>query len=203
MGLFPATAGTVRIEGQTVTIGSVADAIDRHRIGYVSEDRKQEGLILMHTVLENAGITVWRRLASRLGLVADAAVRKAVEPHIRKLEVRTPSLSQLVGNLSGGNQQKISVAKWLAAGVRVLIVDEPSVGIDIKTKAYLHELLRQLSDAGTAVLLITSDMPEMVTLADRIVVMDRYRIKGEIRNDRDYPRVSEAIMHLIHEAEAA
>ena len=203
MGLFPATAGTVKIDGETVTIGSVADAIHRHRIGYVSEDRKQEGLILMHTVLENAGITVWRRLASRLGLVADGAVRKAVEPHIRKLEVRTPSLSQLVGNLSGGNQQKISVAKWLAAGVRVLIVDEPSVGIDIKTKAYLHELLRQLSDAGTAVLLITSDMPEMVTLADRIVVMDRYRIKGEITNDRDYPRMSEAIMHLIHEAEAA
>ena len=203
MGLFPATAGTIRVDGQPVEIGSVADAIHRHRIGYVSEDRKQEGLILMHTVLENAGITVWKRLAGALGLVADRTVRARVEPHIRKLEVRTPSLSQLVGNLSGGNQQKISVAKWLAANVRILIVDEPSVGIDIKTKAYLHELLRELSDAGTAILLITSDMPEMVTLADRIVVMDRYRIKGEIANDRDYRRMSEAIMHLIHEAEAA
>jgi ribose transport system ATP-binding protein len=203
MGLFPATAGTIRIDGQPVRIGSVAEAIHRHRIGYVSEDRKQEGLILMHTVLENAGITVWRRLAGKLGLVTDRGVRKEVEPHIRKLEVRTPSLSQLVGNLSGGNQQKISVAKWLAAAVRILIVDEPSVGIDIKTKAYLHELLRELSDAGTAIVLITSDMPEMVTLADRIVVMDRYRIKGEIPNDRDYGRMSEAIMHLIHEAEAA
>ena len=88
---------------------------------------------------------------------------------------------RLVGNLSGGNQQKISVAKWLAAGVRILIVDEPSVGIDIKTKAYLHELLRdRLADQGTAILLITSDMPEMITLADRIVVMDDYRIKGEL-----------------------
>ena len=82
--------------------------------------------------------------------------------------MRTPSLAPIVGNLSGGNQQKISVAKWLAAGVRILIVDEPTVGIDIKTKAYIHELLRQLADEGTAILLITSDMPEMITLADRI-----------------------------------
>ena len=78
----------------------------------------------------------------------------------------------MVGNLSGGNQQKISVAKWLAAQVEILIVDEPSVGIDIKTKAYLHELIRELADQGTSILLITSDMPEIITLADRIIVMD-------------------------------
>ena len=88
----------------------------------------------------------------------------AVAPIIASLEVRTPSLAQTVGNLSGGNQQKISLAKWLAAGVRILIVDEPSVGIDIKTKAYIHELLRRLSDEGTAILLITSDMPEMISM---------------------------------------
>ena len=117
---------------------------------------------------------------------------------LRQLEVRTPSLAQTVGNLSGGNQQKISVAKWLAAGVRILIVDEPTVGIDIKTKVYLHELLRALADQGTTILLITSDMPEMITLADRIVVMDGYRIKGGIRNDRVYDQVSEQIMGLIH-----
>ena len=117
--------------------------------------------------------------------------------------MRTPSLDAVVGNLSGGNQQKISVAKWLAAGVRVLIVDEPSVGIDIKTKAYLHELLRQLSDEGTAILLITSDMPEIITLADRIVVMDGFRVKGETRNDRNYARMSEAIMSHIHDERAA
>ena len=137
----------------------------------------------MHTVLENAGITVWRRgrRAGRASLT-DGAIRAIAEPFIRKLEVRTPSLDQLVGNLSGGNQQKISVAKWLAAGVRILIVDEPSVGIDIKTKAYLHELLRDLSEGGTAILLITSDMPEMITLADRIVVMNDYKLEGEIAN---------------------
>jgi ribose transport system ATP-binding protein len=130
-------------------------------------------------------------------------VRAHVSPVIAKLEVRTPSLAQIVGNLSGGNQQKISVAKWLAAGVRILIVDEPSVGIDIKTKAYIHELLRRLADQGTAILLITSDMPEMITVADRIVVMDDYRIKGELENSRRYTEMSEGIMALIHARDAA
>ncbi len=129
-------------------------------------------------------------------------MREAVEPFITKLEVKTPSLSQTVGNLSGGNQQKISVAKWLAAGVRILIVDEPSVGIDIKTKAYLHDLLRELADAGTAVIVITSDMPEMIALADRILVMDAYRLRGEVPNDGDYSRMSEAIMGLIHRTDS-
>ena len=105
--------------------------------------------------------------------------------------------------MSGGNQQKVSVAKWIAAGVKLLIVDEPSVGIDIKTKAYLHDLIHELAAGGTAVILITSDMPEMIDVADRIVVMDGYRIKGEVENDRNYDRVSQAIMAHIHARKAA
>ena len=104
----------------------------------------------------------------------------------------------MVGNLSGGNQQKISVAKWLAAQVEILIVDEPSVGIDIKTKAYLHELIRELADQGTSILLITSDMPEIITLADRIIVMDGFVIKGDQPNNRNYEEMSTGIMNLIH-----
>jgi ribose transport system ATP-binding protein len=203
LGLHPLTSGELLVAGKPERVADVADAIHRLGIGYISEDRKQEGLIIAHTVLENAGITVWRKLALRLGLLADSTIRAHVSPVIQKLEVRTPSLSQTVGNLSGGNQQKISVAKWLAAGVRLLIVDEPSVGIDIKTKAYIHELLRHLADEGTAILLITSDMPEMITLADRIVVMDGYRIKGGFANARDYDAMSTAIMTLIHGREAA
>lgn len=201
IGQSAVTAGSVTVAGQTARITSVAEAIHRHRIGYVSEDRKGSGLVLAHSVLDNAGIPVWRQLAGRFGFLTDARVRRAVEPFLRKLEVKTPSLSQTVGNLSGGNQQKISVAKWLAAGVNVLIVDEPSVGIDIKTKAYLHDLLRDLAASGTAVIVITSDMPEMIALADRVVVMDGYRIQGEIQNDGVYEHMSEAIMNLIHRAE--
>ncbi len=203
IGLFPVTAGTMRIAGQAVRIGDVAEAVHRHRIGYVSEDRKGEGLVLIHSVLENAGIPLWRRLSRAAGFLVDHRIQTETEPFIRKLEVRTPSLHQIVGNLSGGNQQKISVAKWLAAGVQLLIIDEPSVGIDIKTKAYLHGLIRDLSDSGTAILLITSDMPEMITLADRIVVMNAYRIRGEIVNSRDYEAMSESIMGLIHRVDAA
>ena len=197
------TAGTVRVNGEAAKITSVAEAVERYRIGYISEDRKEEGLILIHSVLENVGMPIWRRLSGFASLLTRGTVRSHTEPFIRKLEVRTPSLEQHVGNLSGGNQQKVSVAKWLAAEVEVLIVDEPTVGIDIKTKAYLHELLRELSDRGTAVLLITSDMPEMIALADRIVVMSGFRTKGEIANTRDYDDVSHGIMELIQQEDEA
>jgi len=203
LGLYRQTSGTVCIAGAPVHIASVAEALHRHGIGYVSEDRKGEGLILMHSVLDNAGVTVWRRLAGRLGFLASGAIARRIGPVVDKLEVKTPSLRQTIGNLSGGNQQKVSVAKWIAAGVRLLIIDEPSVGIDIKTKAYLHDLIHELAAGGTAVLLITSDMPEMIDVADRILVMDGYRIKGEVENDRNYERVSQAIMTHIHSRQAA
>ncbi|MCB8881315.1 sugar ABC transporter ATP-binding protein [Acidisoma cellulosilytica] len=198
MGRIRVTGGQVLIDGQAARINSVADAIHRYGLGYVSEDRKSDGLVLSHSVLANAGIVVWRKLAGRFGRLSDAAVRKAVLPFLEQLEVKTPSLAQVVANLSGGNQQKISVAKWLAAGVKILIIDEPSVGIDIKTKAYLHQLIRELADRGTAVVLITSDMPEMISLADRIAVLDNYLIQGEVENDGVYDRMSQAIMNLIH-----
>ena len=198
IGARKITAGEILVDGEVAQINAVADALHKHSIGYVSEDRKGEGLVLIHSVLDNAGITVWKRLQNALGLVTDRSVEQTVDPVIKKLEVRTPSLRQIIGILSGGNQQKVSVAKWLAANVKILIIDEPTVGVDIKTKAYVHELIRDLSDAGTSILLITSDMPEMVTVADRILVMDEFELRGEIPNDRNYATVSENIMHLIH-----
>jgi ribose transport system ATP-binding protein len=203
LGLSKQTGGEMRIEGRPVHITSVAEALHRHGIGYVSEDRKAEGLILMHSVLANGGITIWRKLAGALGFLRDGTVAADVGPVLQRLELKTPSVYQTIGNLSGGNQQKVSVAKWIAAGVRLLIVDEPSVGIDIKTKAYLHDLIHELAGQGTAVLLITSDMPEMIDVADRILVMDGYRIKGCVENDRAYDQVSRRIMGFIHGQVAA
>ena len=112
--------------------------------------------------------------------------------------MRTPSLTQPVGNLSGGNQQKVSIAKWLAANTEILIIDEPTVGIDIKTKTDLHELIGEIASDGVSVLLISSDMPEMITLADRILVMHGFRIVGEVENDHRYETTSKAIMARIH-----
>jgi ribose transport system ATP-binding protein len=203
LGLIRRTGGEALVNGRAARIASPADALQKYGIGYVSEDRKQEGLILLHSVLGNAGITVWRKLANALGFLRDQSIAALTNPVLRRLEVKTPSLYQTIGNLSGGNQQKVSVAKWIAAGVKLLIIDEPTVGIDIKTKAYLHDLIHELADQGTAILLITSDMPEMVDVADHILVMSGFKIEGEVENDRNYERVSRAIMGFIHNNKAA
>ena len=203
MGAATITEGQIFRDSLKVKINSPTDALHKHKIGYVSENRKDEGLILEHSVLENAGITVWRRSATRLGWLARANVKKLTTPFLDKLSVKTPSLNQKVGKLSGGNQQKIAMAKWLAAGVEVLIVDEPTVGIDVKSKAYLHQLLLDLADDGTAVLLITSDLPEMISLADRILVMDEFALKGEVENTRNYKEMSQSVMEKIHDTESA
>ncbi|MEO1019254.1 MAG: sugar ABC transporter ATP-binding protein [Pseudomonadota bacterium] len=198
LGIYPATEGEVLVDGQVVRIKDAPTALRQHRIGYVSEDRKREGLILIHGVARNIAVTIWSRLTRALSFLSPGREANAVMPYIDRLDVRTPSLGQTVMNLSGGNQQKVSVAKWLAADVSILIVDEPTVGIDIRTKAYLHELIGELASEGRAILLISSDMPELVGLADRILVMQDFRIVGEVENDHNYGRMSEAIMGHIH-----
>jgi ribose transport system ATP-binding protein len=201
MGADRITGGEIRIDGKPARIKSVQDALQNWRIGYVSENRKEEGLILAHSVAKNTGITIWHRLGKVLSLFTDAMEHSAIKPFVGKLNVITPSLEQSVGNLSGGNQQKVSVAKWLAAEVEILIIDEPTVGIDIRTKGYLHRLIWNLAEQGVAVLLISSDMPEMVLLADRIVVMKDMQIVGDLPNSRQYEVMSSQIMHCIHESE--
>jgi ribose transport system ATP-binding protein len=195
IGANEMTGGTVLVNGKQVKISSVAEALTRYRIGYVSEDRKTDGLILSKDIIFNVSVTLWRRLAKWVvGWVPDADEREVARRHAEELDVRTPSLEQTVGNLSGGNQQKVSIAKWLAAEADILIIDEPTIGIDIKTKDALHELIWDLAASGKAILLISSDMPEMVRLADRILVMKGGRVVAEIQNSRRYDEVSEQIM---------
>ena len=158
----------------------------------------------MHSVLENAGITVWRRLARRLGfLTRRHGARRRPSPSSAAGGAHARRWTSWSATCPAATSRRSASPNGWPPGSKVLIVDEPSVGIDIKTKAYLHELLRELSETGTAILLITSDMPEMITLADRIVVMNAYRIEGEITNTRDYRAMSEGIMNLIHRVEAA
>ena len=201
IGAESISSGEILINGEVARINDVNSALEHYRIGYITEDRKQEGLILAHTIVNNVGITIWDRLKNRLRLLRNGSEARAITPHVERLEVRTPSLQQRVGNLSGGNQQKVSVAKWLAAEAKILIIDEPTVGIDIKTKNYLHELIWQLAAEGVAVLLISSDMPEMIVLADRILVMSDFRLVGEVENSRHYDQVSQNIMRHIHTSE--
>jgi ribose transport system ATP-binding protein len=197
LGLARITAGSVQIHGTTARIRTVGEALRRYRLGYVTENRKDEGLFLEQPVARNMAVTVWRRLA-KAGLIPDKAERGLAADYVERLGIRISSPLQLAGQLSGGNQQKVSLAKWLAAECDILVVDEPTVGIDVRTKAAFHELIAGLAADGLALLLISSDLPETISLADRIAVMSDKRIVGELANDRDYPRMSQQIIRLIH-----
>lgn len=190
-------SGQVLVDGKAVRITGPGDAL-RHGIGYVPEDRKYQGLIGIHSVMSNISITIWQKLQNLVGWVGGRSERAAVSPMVGKLDIKTPSLSTAVDSLSGGNQQKVSLAKWLTAGVKILIIDEPTVGIDVRTKASIHELIWDLASEGLAILLISSDMPEMIRLADRVAVMRGGRVLGDLANDHDYARMSQQIIGLIH-----
>ncbi len=197
IGASQVRAGQILVNGQPARIRSVAEALNKYQIGYVSENRKTEGLVLIHTIVANISVTIWRRIAGLLGWISSRNERAIVERYVDQLDVKTPSLMQVVKNLSGGNQQKVSLAKWLAADAHVLIIDEPTIGIDVKTKYALHELIWELASQGRAILLISSDMPEMIRLADRILVMKSHRIVAEIENTHRYEEVSSAIMKCL------
>jgi ribose transport system ATP-binding protein len=197
IGADPAQGGTIRLKGNAARIDNPRDALRRHGIGYVSESRQEEGLFLTHTIARNVAATTWDRLRSAFGLLNATAERSLAERFREKLGIRMVSPKQAVGNLSGGNQQKVSVAKWLAFQPGVLIFDEPTVGIDVATKFQLHELIHALADGGISIILISSDMPEIVRVADRILVFRSSRIVDDLVNDHDYAGMSPRIMRAI------
>ena len=197
IGLDRITAGVIESDGRAIRPRDPRDARRSHGIGYLSEDRKGEGLILSHPIRHNVGITLWDRIAWHFGLVSPAHERDAVAPVIGTLGVRLASLDQPVGDLSGGNQQKISLAKWIASDVDVLLVDEPSIGVDIRTKEEMYGVVAGLAARGKAVLVISSDLAEIVRLSDDILVMANRRIALRLPNTGDYPALSERIMHAI------
>ena len=198
LGLDRVTSGEVKVDGNPARIRSVRDALQRFRIGYVTENRKEEGVFLLQPITRNVAITIWSEIVKLFGYVPGGKERDTVQTQVDALDIKISSQDQLAGQLSGGNQQKVSLAKWLAAQTKVLIIDEPTVGIDVRTKRAFYELIWQLADAGIAILLISSDLAEMVTLADRIVVMDEYVVNGVVDNTHDYQPMSAEIIGYIH-----
>jgi ribose transport system ATP-binding protein len=182
IGEYRSQPGSVYVRGAPVHIDSVASSLHRHRIGYVSENRKEEGLILGATVTTNLTITIWNRLAR--SLLAFLRPRREAEEAVRtidQLDIKTPGPFQAVGNLSGGNQQKVSIGKWLVADCDILILDEPTVGVDVGAKEYIHDLIWTMArEQGKSVILISSDMPELVELSRRILVFKSFAIVGEL-----------------------
>ena len=176
-GADPASQGEILIDGRTVDVRSPAAAI-RHGIGLVPEDRKQQALILDLSVRENMTLPGLVRL-SRRGFVSRVRERAQVRHFVDALRIKTTGSEQLVVDLSGGNQQKVILARWLALHPRVLILDEPTRGVDVGAKAEIHALIGELATAGTGVLVISSELPEVLNLADRILVMSHGRLTGE------------------------
>jgi len=197
IGIDSIRGGAIRVHAQTAHVRSLADALDRWKIGYVTENRQEEGLFLAHSIQRNLAATVWPRLSNRVGLLDVAKERELAQKHRDELEIKAPSLGQTVGNLSGGNRQKVNFAKWLAAEPEILIIDEPTVGIDIKTKYEIHRLIWDLAEQGISIILISSDMPEMIRLADRILVFRLGRIVAEVENTKIYDAMSRAVMAAI------
>ena len=172
-------AGEIAIEGRTVRITSPREAV-RNGIAMLSEDRKAEGLVLGLTVRENIALTVLDRLARAFGFIPRAAERGLADSFIAGLRIRTPSAEQLAVNLSGGNQQKVVLAKWLAVKPKLLIFDEPTRGVDVGAKAEIYTLIRELVANGMAVIVISSELPELLSLSDRIGVLKRGRMVAEL-----------------------
>jgi len=179
-GADRAEKGRIFVDGEEASIRSPRDAM-RRRICLLTEDRKAQGLVLNHPARENFGLPNLKRLA--VGPFVDQQQeRREFGGYIDRLKIRVSSQEQLAGNLSGGNQQKVVMAKWLARNADIVIIDEPTRGIDVGAKYEIYQLMNQLASEGKAIIMISSELPEILGMSDRIVVMHEGRIKGEIED---------------------
>ena len=189
-GIDPYDAGRVHLLGKRLAPGNPQAAIDAG-IGFVPEDRRKQGLVMDLSVGRNLTLTL-RNSLSRLGIIDHRAERRATNEWSSRLQVKTGSPDFAVSTLSGGNQQKVVLAKWLATDPRLLIVDEPTRGIDVGTKAEVHRLISDLAGRGIAILMISSELPEVLGMADRVVVMREGRVAAQLDRAEATP---ERVMH--------
>ncbi len=180
-GADPTSGGEVLVKGQKVSISRPADAV-AHGIGYLSEDRKVLGLLLDKPVDENIVLASLSKYRNQFGFMLPAKARVRAEEFVRSLRIKTPHVRQFTKNLSGGNQQKVVLAKWLERDCDILIVDEPTRGIDVGAKAEIYDLLNQLAAQGKAIIVISSELPEVLRISHRIAVMSQGRITGFLDN---------------------
>jgi ribose transport system ATP-binding protein len=172
-------SGEIRVKGNKVSIESPADAV-KHGIGYLSEDRKHFGLATGMDVASNIVLSTMKRFLSFNFILKHSAINEAARSFVKQLEIKTPSLGQRVSLLSGGNQQKIVIAKWLVRDSEILFFDEPTRGIDVGAKSEIYKLLNALAQQGRAIVMISSELPEVLRLSHRILVMCEGRITGEV-----------------------
>ena len=195
-GLTPADGGRILLKGKPVTIESPARAVALG-IAYVPEDRRRHGVILEMPVSANTTLAVLREV-SRFGLINFAKERAVARAFAQRLGTKTPSVDNPVGNLSGGNQQKVALARWLAAEPSVIILDEPTQGVDVGAKAEIHRLMGELASRGLAIVMISSELPEVLGMSDRVAVMHGGAVVGVLpRAEATAERVMElAVGHV-------
>ena len=180
-GLTTIDSGSIYLNGKEAHIKNPADALEKG-IAYIPESRQTQGLVLKKSVRENILLPQLAKYTNRMGILNKKAMADAANKWIELLDVRPNDPNNLAMQLSGGNQQKVVLAKWISTGSQVLIVDEPTNGVDIGAKDEIHKILRDLAKKGTAVIVISSEMAEVMALSDRIMVMRRGRISGFLEN---------------------
>jgi len=179
-GIKPISHGSFSINGKTVLIQSPRDAI-KHNLGYVPEDRLTEGLFLPQSIADNIVISEIDRLAKKAGIVDQVKRKTEIDHWIKELAIATPDPNNACQTLSGGNQQRIVLAKWLACNLDILVLNGPTVGVDIGSKHDIHGILHELASKGLGLILISDDLPEVVENCSKILVMKAGRIVAELK----------------------
>lgn len=179
IGADPTSIKDIYFEGERIKIKSPTDAL-KHGIGLIPESRKTQGLILGMSVKDNITLSIMNKITSKLGLIQKRVESSNVATSIKELTIKTPNMNQIVKNLSGGNQQKVVLAKWLNTKCKVLIFDEPTRGIDIGAKEEIYKLMRALADKGIAIIMISSELPEILGMSDRVIAMYKGSMVAEI-----------------------
>lgn len=176
-GYYKLNAGEIYVEGKKINNKSSKDAL-KNKIAYVSEDRKGDGLVISLSVKENMSLSSLDRLSNLLKIKKEEELQE-VNEYVKKMNIKTPGIKQIVKNLSGGNQQKVSIGKSLMTNPEVLILDEPTRGIDVGAKKEIYDIINQLKEMGKGIIIISSEMPEILGMSDRILVLSNGRITGE------------------------
>ena len=190
-GVTPATSGAIAIDGKEIAIRNPGMAMDAG-MAFLTEDRKESGCFLLLDIMANMQIALLRHGHARAGFVKEREIEALCQEQKQRLRVRTPDLEEPVINLSGGNQQKVLIARWLMTKPRILILDEPTRGIDVGAKAEIHKLITELAGQGVAVMMISSEMPEVLGMSDRILVMHEGRMTGIVdRKDANQVKIME------------
>lgn len=191
-GVIPASSGQIFVDGEQIDVQSPQVAM-KHGMAFLTEDRKETGCFLNLDCIENIQVALLSSgKVDNRGFVNQREVNRLAEEYAEKLRVKTPNLAETVSNLSGGNQQKLLIARWLLTSPRILILDEPTRGIDVGAKSEIHRLITELAGQGVAVLMISSELPEVLGMSDRIMVMHEGRVSGFLdRSEADQVRVME------------